>query len=154
LNKDIHMPLYIRCLSRKSVGREYLSKIFKGTLKIMRKKDIEVSLVFIGRRRMKDLNRIYRGKNKVTDILSFGNDKSINEKFICPKGVEESLGEILICIERANTQAHQKGHSLKKEVGILLIHGMLHLMGFDHENDKDARIMRSKEKIIAELYNN
>lgn len=146
------MPLYVRYLSRKIINKPYLEDIAEKTLNMMHKKNAEIGLVFVGKKRMKDLNKMYRGKDKVTDVLSFGNNGGKKDKFISPRETVENLGEIFICMERVKEQAKEKGHSAKKEAGTLLIHGILHLMGFDHKRDEDARIMRRKEnKLIAEL---
>ncbi|MFA6096564.1 MAG: rRNA maturation RNase YbeY [Candidatus Paceibacterota bacterium] len=147
------MPFHIRYLSRKTVNEAYIKHIVESSLRSMHKDDAEFDLVFIGKKRMRDLNRIYRGKDKVTDVLSFGNTYgSKKDPFVSPRDIPENLGEIFICTERAKEQAKQKGHSLKKELSILLIHGILHLAGFDHEDDKDARIMqRTENRLLSEL---
>lgn len=146
------MPLCIRYLSRETISGKYLKNVADKCLNLTGMKDFEIDLIFIGKKRMRDLNRIYRKKDKVTDVLSFGNEKDVKIKFIIPKDAEANLGEIFICMERAKEQANLKGHSLKKEVAILLIHGILHLAGFDHEKDEDARIMQKQEnKLIADL---
>lgn len=147
------MPLYIRYLSRKAVSEAFVKNVVESSLRSMHKANAEISLVFIGKKRMRDFNRIHRGKDKVTDVLSFGNDDGKKkDPFVNPGGSVENLGEIFICTERAKEQAKQKGHSLKRELSILLIHGILHLMGFDHEYDKDARIMQKTEKrLLSEL---
>lgn len=146
------MPLCIRYLSRKAVSEKYLKNVADKSLNLTGLKDVEIDLIFIGKKRMRDLNRIYRKKDRVTDVLSFGNEDDGEKKFISPKDADENLGEIFICMERAREQANKKGHSLKKEVAILLIHGILHLAGFDHEKDEDARIMQQQEnKLTADL---
>lgn len=146
------MPLYIRNLSRQAINERYLGSVAEKSLNFMHKNDAEISLVLIGKKRMRDLNRTYRGIDRVTDVLSFGNERGKGDKFISPRDNSENLGEIFICLERAKEQAREKGHSSKKEEAILLIHGILHLMGLDHEKDRDARIMeRIEKKMIAGL---
>jgi len=146
------MPLCVRYLSRKSISEKYLKNIADRCLNSMRRKNAEIDLVFIGKKRMRDLNRIYRKKDRVTDVLSFGNECDKKTRFVSPKLANQNLGEIFICMERAKAQAEEKGHSLKKEVAILLIHGILHLLGFDHEKDADFKVMQELEKkLIAGL---
>jgi len=95
---------------------------------------------------MRSLNSTYRGKATTTDVLSF----SLREgKFahIQP----EMLGDIVISLPRAERQALAAGHSISREVERLLIHGLLHLLGYDHEqNTKDARRMERKERQLLE----
>jgi probable rRNA maturation factor len=82
------------------------------------------------------LNREYRGKNKITDVLSFPLDHS------------PLLGDIFICVSRARAQAREIGHSFQRELQYLTVHGLYHLLGYDHEQPKQAQRMRAKEKFI------
>lgn len=99
--------------------------------------DAELNLVFAGERRIRALNKKYRGKDKTTDVLSFG-------EF----GEKETV-EIIVCLFQARKQAGRMGHSLEKEIGRLFLHGLLHTAGYDHEKSKAAaEKMRKKEKEI------
>lgn len=100
------------------------------------KKKNKVSVAFILPQQIKNLNRDYRGKNKVTDVLSF------------PLKNCQVVGEILICLTRAKKQAKRYKHSMENEVIILLVHGLLHLFGFDHLKKKDAGKMFFRQKKI------
>jgi probable rRNA maturation factor len=100
-----------------------------------------VSILFVGDTAMRSLNRRYRGKNTTTDVLSFsfgeGNYSHIQPHF---------LGDIVVSVPRAARQARAAGHTVAREIDILLIHGLLHLLGYDHEiNDQEARRMRRRE---------
>jgi probable rRNA maturation factor len=88
-----------------------------------------ISIALVDDARMKTLNRRFRGVNRTTDVLTFGAD---------PAEVDESrpLGEIVISLEQAGRQARQEGHSLATEVRYLLVHGILHAFGYDHEKDR------------------
>lgn len=83
--------------------------------------------------RLKELNRSFRGKNKPTDVLSFP----------APTNGEGTIGDIAISVETAARQAGEHGHTLGEELRILLLHGVLHLAGFDHETDRGE--MRARE---------
>lgn len=92
---------------------------------------------------MQALNRRFRGKDRPTDVLSFpaGRDRSLWKRIA---GEEASdLGEIVISAETAQRQADEEGHSLLEEIKLLIIHGTLHLKGFDHESD--GGVMNRKE---------
>ena len=96
------------------------------------------------------LNNKYRGIDKPTDVLSFslleGADKSPEVES------EKLLGDIIISVETAKRQADALNHSIEKELTILLIHGLLHLTGYDHEKDQDYKIMREKENKILTTF--
>lgn len=125
--------------------------------------DLEIELVVVGEKRMRSLNRAWRKKDKPTDVLSFGSaggrtkDNLIvnGSKFIMPPDNIIHLGQIFICYSVAARQARGDGHSLDKEMAILLIHGILHLAGFDHEKSApEARKMFGlQEKIAGKLRN-
>ncbi|MEA2113665.1 MAG: rRNA maturation RNase YbeY [Patescibacteria group bacterium] len=136
------------------------SSVVKRTMPDLLKGEVEISLAIVGEGRMRKLNKIYRGKNKVTDILSFGDKtvlpylakafprlkKGANMAFVNPPDGIKRLGEIVICYPYAKKQARRMGHSLEKEMTILLIHGILHLLGYDHEkNERQAKEMEGME---------
>lgn len=89
----------------------------------------EFSLAFVDTKTIQRLNRSYRGKDKVTDVLSFAQRDS---DFVSP-GEERELGEILICLAQAKSQAQENGWTTDKEICRLLIHGLAHLIGYEHE---------------------
>lgn len=108
----------------------------------------EVSVTFVDNIYIRELNRNYRHVDAPTDVLSFsmreGEASEILEE-VFPQGI---LGDIFISLERAEEQAREYGHSLKREVAFLALHGVLHLLGFDHENEEDLKVMRAKEEEI------
>ncbi len=97
--------------------------------------------MFVGDRAMRTLNRRYRGKDKTTDVLSF----SMREGAF-PRVQPEVLGDIVIAVPTAARQAAEAGHALGREIEVLLVHGLLHLLGYDHERSGDeARRMKRRE---------
>ncbi len=117
--------------------RSVTKKILKGVTDC---KSYEISIIVTDDLMIQKLNKAKRKKNKPTDVLSF----PVSEKDIfLPHRI---LGEVVISIETAVVQAEKIGHSLKEEFYRLLVHGILHLLGYDHEkNDFHARQMRKKE---------
>ncbi|MFV1950632.1 MAG: rRNA maturation RNase YbeY [Nitrospinota bacterium] len=110
----------------------------------LNEQDSELSIIFVNDQEIKRLNKIYRGVERPTDVLSFsqreGDFSEINPQI---------LGDIVISIDTASRQALDKGHSLEEEIYILIVHGFLHLIGYDHEISPEyARIMREKEEEI------
>ncbi len=98
---------------------------------------MELSVAFVGDAVMRTANKRYRGKDKTTDVLSFT--------------LEKQLGEILISIPKARADARAEHVPLKKKLEQLLIHGMLHITGYDHERSAlDARRMQARERRIAQ----
>ena len=105
-------------------------------LKILKQENvrekIDLSVAIVNEAKIKELNRIYRGENKPTDVLSFDYSDKL-------KGLPRNLGEIVLC----PSEIH-----IDKEIGLahIFIHGLLHLLGYDHENQKEAKIMQLKEQ--------
>ena len=117
-------------------------------LETLKLPDAELSVLFIGDRAMRTLNRNYRGKDSTTDVLSF----SMREGRY--GGVQPNmLGDIVIAMPVARRQAVDAGLTMQQELERLLIHGLLHLVGYDHERSAaDARSMRMKEsRLIRSL---
>ena len=107
---------------------------------------VELSLLITGDETVRELNRIYRQIDSTTDVLAFAMQEG--EDF--PSAPEEviQLGEVIISFPQAERQANQTDFSIKQEVTILTIHGMLHLLGYNHESDEDAHIMEAKENVV------
>lgn len=108
--------------------------------------DGEVSLLLVDNNKIQLLNREYRDKNSVTDVLSFPQYESIKED-----GINEPfiyLGDIVISLDQAGSQAAEFGHPIEREIVYLVVHSLLHLLGYDHMNDVDKSEMRSHEKAV------
>lgn len=112
----------------------------------------ELSLVIIGQERMRQLNSDYRGKDEPTDVLAFAMPPEPSEGefflFVEPPDGIQHLGEVIISYPQAVIQARERGHSVKRETAILIIHGMLHLLGHDHDKPEPERQMRAIETEI------
>jgi len=114
----------------------------------------EVSLVFTDSDTVKQLNRDYRGVDEPTDVLAFYMlpQKVADSSFVLPPDGVTRLGEVIISYPQALAQANEQGHSLEKELALLVIHGILHLLGYDHEESGEERKMRAREKELLEKY--
>lgn len=111
---------------------------------------VEVSLLFVDDDYIQGLNAQYRGIDRATDVLSFAFNEGEEPDII--GGPEESLlGDIIISLDTAGRQANEYGHSLEREVAYLTVHGMLHLLGYDHEEAQDKQKMREREEYILAL---
>lgn len=121
-------------------------------------KQLQLCIAFITESEMKELNERTRGIDKVTDVLSFPNfslkpyetiDVTDKSNFI---GKYILLGDMAICLKRAESQASEFGNSTREEVIKLVIHSALHLMGFDHIKDEDFEVMKKEEEQIASKF--
>jgi len=105
----------------------------------------EVTLIIVGSSEIKKINQKFRGKNKVTDVLSFS---SLVKGFVAPKA-DHYLGEVIICYSELERQAKKHSWPTKNELALLLTHGLLHLLGHHHESSKkEAEKMEKLEKNI------
>jgi len=121
----------INNLTLGEVDEEFLKGVAKKILKGENKKELNLSIVFVGESRIKKLNKEYRGKNRVTDVLSFG----------------DGLNEIVICLQEVKKNARKFNSNFKKELARVLIHGILHLLGYEHEKEKkEAEKMEKKQE--------
>ena len=112
----------------------------------------EVSLVFTDSETVQRLNRDYRGVDEATDVLAFGMlpQKEGDSSFALPPDGVTRLGEVIISYPQAVEQAREEGHSVDQELALLIIHGILHLLGYDHEKPEEEAKMRAREKELLE----
>ena len=108
----------------------------------------EVSIALVDDSAIHLLNRQYRGIDRPTDVLSFALQDAERLSPSVAETAEQPLvlGDVIISTDTAQRQADERGHSLEKEVRILLIHGLLHLFGYDHDNDDEAEEMEALER--------
>lgn len=106
----------------------------------------ELSVMLAEDATVRELNRTYRGIDAATDVLSFSQREG--EAFVGPAGAAPHLGDVIISIETARRQAAEAGVSVQAEVSHLLVHGVLHLLGYDHEGPEDAEAMRLQEEAV------
>lgn len=116
----------------------------------------EVSVVLADDDYIHQLNRQYRNKDMPTDVLSFAMNDHVSDEpepniAQAPDDIEILLGDIVISLETTARQAQEFGHSLERELAYLTIHGMLHLLGYDHETETDKAEMRQEEEYVLSL---
>jgi len=133
------------------INQRKIREIVKKALQFLKVDEkTEVSILFTDDKFIRSLNNKYRGIDKSTDVLSF----SLWEGSVkTPESESDKLlGDIIISVETAQRQADNLNHSMEKELTVLLIHGLLHLTGYAHEEDKDYKIMREKETEILKIF--
>lgn len=139
-----------------SVDREQVRRITRAVLKAESvTPPYEISLVFTDSETVQRLNRDFRDEDKPTDVLAFhmlpGQETS--PAFVLPPDGITHLGEVIVSYPQAAEQAREQGHSVSKELTLLIIHGILHLLGCDHEQLEEERQMRGREEeLLAEWF--
>ena len=107
-----------------------------------------VSIHTVGPLKIKELNRKFRGQNRVTDVLAFAAQEGL--KF--PGKIGQELGDIFLCLPQIKKQARENGITFKNELGRILVHGLLHLVGYDHQSTKQAKKMFSKQEVLVKAF--
>jgi len=127
-----------------------ITEVFNEAMKVEQiNKYYEVSVVFVSKEKIQEINRTYRGIDRVTDVISFA--LFDNEDDIVFEDEEEeitTLGDIFICLDVMKEQAKEYGHSEKRELAFLAVHGLLHLLGYDHDTNEKEREMFAKQELI------
>ena len=136
----------INNLTTNQIDEDFFKKIAKKVLKAENKENNNLSIALVGQGRMRQLNKRYRKKNRVTDVLSFSENEIPSFKFQIPIPVK-GLGEIVICLPEVKKNSKKVSSTYEKELSKVLIHGVLHLLGYDHEkSEKQAKIMEEKQQ--------
>jgi probable rRNA maturation factor len=127
-----------------------IEKVFNETIKTEGLDTYyEVSVVFVTNERIKEINREYRDKDAVTDVISFA---LMDEEDFVQEVEITTLGDIFISIDRAIEQAKDYGHSIEREMGFLACHGLLHLLGYDHmEQVEETAMFQKQEQILNQI---
>ena len=111
--------------------------------------DAELSVTLTDNAHIHAMNREYRHIDRPTDVLSFALNES-EEPAVTGGPAVNVLGDIIISVERANEQAAEYGHSLRREIAFLTVHGLLHLLGYDHMEEADRLEMEKEQKYVME----
>jgi len=116
----------------------------------------EVSITVVSNEKIREINREYRDKDKVTDVISFAieddEDDLLKEFDMEGITIPRDLGDIFISYDKAVEQAEEYGHSVERELGFLMVHGFLHLNGYDHMTDEDEKRMFALQEEILKEY--
>jgi len=143
----------MECLINRSIKKIAISdKYIKSIATLIsgnfpKYKNSGLSINLVGEKRIKNLNNLYRNKDKVTDVLAF-----VLSDIKTPTDDLEDLGDVFICIPQIKRQAREFNVSFREEFTRIIAHGILHLLGFDHLKEKDAKKMFSvQEKIVHKI---
>jgi len=129
----------------KGVESKLLSKIAHRALEVLGLSKVELSIALVSDAQIKRLNKRYRNKDKPTDVLSFPIGEKVEDWLI--------LGDIVISVDTAKRQARELGHSLEEELKRLLVHGLVHLLGYDHElgGEEEKKFFELEEFVLRKL---
>ena len=129
-------------LTTEKIDSRFLKKIAEKVLKEEKIENKDLSIVLIDSKKITELNKKYRNKNFPTDVLSFPGEMKFG-----------TIGEIFICMQEARKNSKKYKVSEKKELARIMIHGILHLLGYDHEKDKsNSEEMKRKEEFYLSLF--
>lgn len=138
------------------VSEELLDKMTKAAKYAVESEELlnldedrcEISVSFVGLDEIHELNREYRAVDRPTDVLSFPQFEDLEEEI--PEVGEICLGDVVICRDKAEEQAKEFGHSFERELVYLFTHSILHLLGYDHMEEDEKKLMRAREEEIME----
>lgn len=122
---------------------EKMKEVLEYALEIEKVKMCEFNVILVDNTKIREINKTYRGIDKETDVISFALEDNESLKL-----ETRILGDIYISVDKANLQAKEYGHSTLREFSFLSVHGLLHLLGYDHMNKEDEKIMFEKQELI------
>lgn len=127
---------------------EEIKKLVEFALKYQNINNSIFNIIIVDEEKIRELNKNYRNKDSVTDVISF----ALEDDEIFVKTDFRVLGDIYICLKRAKDQAKEYGHSILRELSFLTVHGLLHLLGYDHMEEYDEKIMFELQERILDEY--
>ncbi|MEA3406668.1 MAG: rRNA maturation RNase YbeY [Chloroflexota bacterium] len=137
-------PAFANCVSM-----QWLKDVVETVLQVEnRSEGAELTLLITDDDEIRALNRRFRGTDRPTDVLAFGG--SGEESFVIPEDFALYLGDIVVSYPRAVAQAESAGHSIKEELALLIIHGCLHLLGYEDVEEQERRVMWHRQEEIKD----
>lgn len=144
LQRDIELP--------PEITATWLRNVARRTLQHQRQpRGLELSLVLTNDETISQLNRQYRQVDGPTDVLAFPSHEG--EPFVLPSSARRHLGDVIISLETAERQASEQHHATMRELALLIVHGCLHLLGYDHAIPEDEKAMWAlQEEILRDIW--
>ena len=138
----------INTTNHEDIDFNELDRVIKFACKHLKVNNPMLNIVIVDKERIQEINREYRNKDAVTDVISFAFEEVDDVEYDNIR----FLGEIYICYDRCVEQAKEYGPSIKREFCYLAVHGLLHLLGYDHMTEEDKKVMRAEEENILNEY--
>ena len=129
---------------------ETVEKVLLSAIKKECLEDVTFNLIIVDNEYIHEINKNYRGIDRETDVITFALEDE--DSIIVPDDVVRNLGDIYISIDKARSQAEEYGHGLLRELSFLAVHGFYHLLGYDHMNPEDEKVMFEKQEEVLEEY--
>ena len=129
---------------------ETVEKVLLSAIKKEQLEDVTFNLIIVDNQYIHEINKTYRGIDRETDVITFALEDE--DSIIVPEDVVRNLGDIYISIDKARSQAEEYGHGLLRELSFLAVHGFYHLLGYDHMNPEDEKVMFEKQEEVLEEY--
>lgn len=142
------MDEFITNTTKEKINIDDIKNICLLTFKKLKVENPVYSITIVDNKKIQEINKEYRGKDATTDVISFAFEEANDFEYEDIR----FLGEIYISIDKAKEQSVEYGHSLKRELCFLTVHGLLHLLGFDHIEKSDRVVMRELEEEILDSY--
>lgn len=142
------MKDYIFNTTDEKIDTSELCEVLEFACKHLNIENPLLNIVIVDNDRIREINKEYRNKDAVTDVISFAFEEVKDVDY----GDVRFLGEIYISYERCKEQASEFGHSVRREFSYLAVHGLLHLLGYDHIKEEDKKVMRTLEEEILNEY--
>jgi probable rRNA maturation factor len=135
------------------IGAQKIEKDAKKLLEFLGYKDFDLGILLTTNATIRKYNKQYRKKDKATDILSFPyhTELKAGQKVLAKNPEDKNLGDIIISVEFANKDAQAEGKPLSEHLKVLLVHGIAHLLGYDHETEKDFVVMDKLEQKLLKI---
>ena len=128
---------------------DIIKKVSNKALETEKVEKASCSIIIVDNSYIHKLNKEYRGIDRVTDVISFALE---DEKSMVIPDEIRLLGDIYISLDKAKEQAKEYGHSLERELCFLAVHGLYHLLGYDHETEEEAEVMFKKQEEVLKAY--
>lgn len=129
---------------------ETVEKVLLSAVEKEKLEDVTFNLIIVDNSYIHELNKSYRGIDRETDVITFALEDE--DSLVVPLEEGRNLGDIYISIDKARSQAEEYGHGLLRELSFLAVHGFYHLLGYDHMNPEDEKIMFKKQEEVLEDY--
>ena len=129
---------------------ETVHKVLLSAIDKEKLEDVTFNLIIVDNEYIHELNKSYRGIDRETDVITFALEDE--DSLVVPEDVGRNLGDIYISIDKAYSQAEEFGHGFLRELSFLAVHGFYHLLGYDHMNPEDEKVMFEKQEEVLEEY--
>lgn len=149
MKTNIEINSLVKAEADENLIKKIVRAVIEGeTEKLSDGRDIEISIAIVGPKRIREINKKYRKRNEVTDVLSFAEEDMRQDR-----GYPRAIWELVICLKQIKDDARKAGVSAEYELAWVVAHGILHLLGYDHEKNKAAAIeMRQKEQFYLSRF--